>query len=100
VTIGYVRASRLEVAAQDGDNIMRYLLSLGLLIVLCSSSSAAPIHHLRSHRHVVVRPGWTSSFAAVPEAYARARPPIQYDDTPSYNDPSKSGGSTALPIQN
>jgi hypothetical protein len=79
---------------------MRYLLALGVLITLCSSSYAAPVHHLRAHHHVVVRPGWTSSFAAAPEVYVPSRPQVQYDDTPSYNDPSKSGGSTALPIQN
>jgi hypothetical protein len=98
VTIGYVRAPRLKVATQEGDNKMRYLLPLGLLIVLCSSSNAAPMYHSRSHHHVVVRPGWTSSFAAVPEAYATSRPPVEYDDTPSYNDPSKFGGSTALSV--
>jgi hypothetical protein len=77
---------------------MRYLVAFGLLITLCSSSNAAPVHHLRAHHHVVVGPGWTSSFAAVPEAYTPPRPSVQYDDTPSYNDPSRFGGSTALPI--
>ena len=65
---------------------MRYLLPLGLLITLCFPSNAAPVHHLRSHHHVIIRPGWTSSFAAAPEVYATPRPPVQYDDTPSYND--------------
>jgi hypothetical protein len=77
---------------------MRYLLALGLLISLCSPSNAAPVHHSRSYDHVVMRPGWTSSFAAVPETYATSRPSVQYYDTPSYNDPSKFGGSTALPV--
>jgi hypothetical protein len=34
-----------------------------------------------------VVPGWT---------YRAVRPPIHYDDTPSYDDPSKYGGGTAL----
>jgi hypothetical protein len=71
-----------------GANAMRSFLALGLLITLCASASAATMHH--SRHHVIVRPsqGW---------AYAAPRPPIHYDDTPSYNDPSKFGGSAALP---
>jgi hypothetical protein len=70
-------------------NVVRYVLALGLLIILCTSSNAAPVHHSRARHHFVIRPGWTSSFAAVPGAYAPPRPPVHYDDTPSYNDPSK-----------
>jgi hypothetical protein len=79
---------------------MRCVLAVGLLILLCSSSDAASVRHSRWTHHVFVRPGWTSSFAAVPETYAPVQPPVHYDDTPGYNDPSGFGGSTALPIQN
>lgn len=72
---------------------MRVLLALGLLISLGASGSAAAMHH---SRHAIVRhskgyavPGW---------AYAAPRPPTHYDDTPNYNDPSKFGGDTALPV--
>ena len=72
---------------------MRSFLALGLLITLCAPASAAWEQH--SRHHVIVRhsqgyavPGW---------AYAAPRPPLHYDDTPSYNDPSKFGGGTALP---
>ena len=67
---------------------MRSFLAFGLLITLCASASAATVHH--SRHHVIVSPsqGW---------AYAAPRPPVDYDDTPSYNDPSKFGGSAALP---
>jgi hypothetical protein len=67
---------------------MRTFLALGLLITLCASASAATLHHPRYH--VIVHPdlGW---------AYAAPRPAVHYDDTPSYNDPSKWGGSAALP---
>jgi hypothetical protein len=67
---------------------MRSFLAIGLLITLCASASAATVHHARER--VIVRPSeaW---------AYAAPRPPIHYDDTPSYNDPSKYGGSAALP---
>jgi hypothetical protein len=70
-----------------GENTMRSFLALGLLITLCASASAATVHH--SPHHVIVHPGesW---------AYAGPRPPVHYDDTPSYDDPSKYGGSAAL----
>jgi hypothetical protein len=72
---------------------MRSFLALGLLTTLCAPASAATMHHLR---HVAVRP---SQGHAVPaSAYAAPRPPIHYDDTPSYDDPSKSGGDAALPV--
>jgi hypothetical protein len=80
--------------------MMRYVLALGLLPILWASCNAASVHHSRTHHHIVIRPGSTSSFAAVPGAYAPPRPPVHYDDTPSYNDPPKFGGPAALPIQN
>jgi hypothetical protein len=72
---------------------MRNFLALSLLIILGASANAATLHHHNARHHVIVRPGLSSSFAAVPGwAYARPASPIQYDDTPSYNDPSKFGG--------
>jgi hypothetical protein len=67
---------------------MRSLLALGLLITLSASANATTAHHLP--HHVFARPSqaW---------AYAAPRPPVYYDDTPSYDDPSKYGGSAALP---
>lgn len=65
-----------------GANAMRFFLTLGLLITLCASADVATVYH--SRHHVIVRPsqGW---------AY--------YDDAPSYDDPSKFGGSLALPVR-
>jgi hypothetical protein len=71
-----------------GANAMRPFLALGLLIILCASASAATEHHWRHHGIVRHSQGW---------AYAAPRPPAHYDDAPSYNDPSKFGGSAALP---
>ncbi len=68
---------------------MRFFLALGLLITLCASASAATVHHSR-HHVIVHSQGW---------AYAAPRPPIDYDDTPSYDDPSKFGGDQALPVR-
>jgi hypothetical protein len=72
---------------------MRYFLALGLLITLCASANAT-VHHREARHRVIVRPsqgyvvpGWT---------YAAPRPPAHFDDAPSYNDPSKFGGDTAL----
>jgi len=67
---------------------MRTFLAIGLLITLCVSASAATLHHPRYHVMVHSDQGW---------AYAAPRPSVHYDDTPSYNDPSKYGGSAALP---
>ena len=69
---------------------MRPFLTFGPLITRCAPANAATVHH--SRHHVMIRPndGW---------AYAAPRPPIDYDDTPSYDDPSKFGGGTALPVR-
>jgi hypothetical protein len=80
---------------------MRSILVLSLLMTLCASANAATLHHHRTRHHVVIPPGVASSFAAVPGwTYASPRPPVLEDQTPSYDDPSKSGSETALPIQN
>ena len=76
-----------------GAKAMRSFLTLTLLITLCTSASAATVGH---SRHVIVHrsqdyavPGW---------AYATPRSAVHYDDTPSYDDPSKWGGENALPV--
>jgi hypothetical protein len=87
---------------------MRSFLALSLLMILGASASAATVHHtIPRHqviipRHqVIVRPNHRFPGYAVPGwAYAPPPPTVHYGDTPSYNDPSKFGGSTALPIEN
>jgi hypothetical protein len=80
---------------------MRSILALGFVIALSASADAATLHHFRARHHLFMSPDVASSFAAVPDRdYERLPPAIRYDDTPSYDDPSKSGGSTALPIRN
>jgi hypothetical protein len=78
---------------------MRSILVLSMLMMLGTSANAAAPHHHRARHHVFIPPGVASSFAAVP-GRAYAPPSVQYNDTPSYNDPSKFGGPEALPIQN
>ena len=60
----------------------------------------ARMHHSRIWPHAYLSPRVASSFdAASPWDYERLSP-LPHDDTPSYNDPSKFGGSTALPVTN
>jgi hypothetical protein len=70
---------------------MRSLLAVGLLITLCASAGAAQARH---SRHIIVRP--SHGYVIPGWAYKAVRPPVRYDDTPSYDDPSKYGGGTAL----
>ena len=63
------------------------LIGTGLLITLCGSANAATVHRSKP-RHVQ---GLPFHYAVPP------RPAVHYDDIPSYNDPSKFGGGTALP---
>ena len=78
---------------------MRSILVLGLLIALTASADAATMRHSRTWHHLAISHRVASSFDAAPGwDYQRLSPPLRYDDTPSYNDPSKFGGSTALPI--
>jgi hypothetical protein len=62
------------------------LIGTGLLITLCGSANAATVHRSKP-RH---DQGLSFHYTVPP------RPPFHYDDTPSYNDPSKFGGGTAL----
>jgi hypothetical protein len=83
---GALRASN-ENRMFIGANTMRPFLILGLLITLCAPANAVTDNH--SGHHVVVHPspGW---------AYTAPRPRIDYDDTPSYDDPSKFGGGRGI----
>ena len=75
---------------------MRYFLVLGLFTGLCTSVTATTLHHSREHvEHVIVHSNHTDRLLS---AYGAAGPSVDYDDTPSYNDPSKYGGGTALPV--
>jgi hypothetical protein len=80
---------------------MRSVLVLGLLIAVSASAQAATAHHHYTRHHVFISPRVASSFNAIPGwVYEPPRPSIRYDDAPpSYNDPSKFGGSEALPVQ-
>jgi hypothetical protein len=75
---------------------MRTLLTAGFLISLTACASAAPMHGIHTRHRVVAHHGQAVSlgdFAVPRDAYAAPRPPV-YNDTPSYNDPSKFGGQS------
>jgi hypothetical protein len=48
-------------------------------------------HHLRNARQYISIDRPSQGYAVPGRAYAGPRPPVHYDDTPSYNDPSKNG---------
>ena len=74
---------------------MRALLALGLLITLCASASAATVHH--THHPVFIPSSVANSFAAVPAGYPTItmthQPSFYTPGAPSYDDPSKLGGT-------
>jgi hypothetical protein len=83
---------------------MRFILATGItltgvLITSCVSASAAAVHHARPrvahygvyHPHAGVRGAW-ARFPGPGESYETPRLPGRFDDTPSYDDPSKRGG--------
>jgi hypothetical protein len=87
----------MRLPIYDRSKSMRFILALGLLIALGTSADAATLRHARTWHHI--SPRVASSFAAVPGwGTERLSPSVRYDDTPSYNDPSKFGGSAALPV--
>ena len=79
---------------------MRSVTVFCLLTALCASADAATAHRSKP-LHVIVRDkrGLSLGFTAPGWTVERARPPIHYRQTPSYDDPSKYGGGEAKPIQ-
>ena len=75
---------------------MRSLLSLGLLLALCASASAATVHH---PRHDLIAHS-SEAFLGYAVPHAAAGPTVRYDDTPSYDDPSKFGGEAPSSVAN
>jgi hypothetical protein len=84
-----------------GENAMRSVLALGLLIALCASANAATRGHYAKSGHVIVHP----SQAVIPsyltpggvQIYRDDSVPgglrTYHDDPPAYDDPSKFGGA-------
>ena len=73
---------------------MRSLLSLAVLMALCASANAATVNHARHH----LVAGSSEAFLGYAVPHAAAGPTVRYNDTPSYDDPSKFGGEAPLPV--
>jgi hypothetical protein len=76
---------------------MRALLTAGFLMSLTACASAVPIHGRQARHRAVIHHGPVVSLGdlVIPRgAYAGPRPPISFNDTPSYDDPSKFGGQS------
>lgn len=79
-------------------------LSIFAAAVVLSALTATPVAFAKGYHHVRKAPRYVSivrhsqGYALQGWAYAAPRLPVHNNDTPSYNDPSKFGGSTALPV--
>ena len=93
-----VQRASYRSGGTNGENAMRSVTALCLLITLCASTDAAAAHRSRP-LHVIVRDkhGLNLGFAA--PGWTRSGPRIHYRETPSYDDPSKYGGGEARPVQ-
>ena len=64
-------------------------LSIFAAVAVLSALTATPVAFAKEYYH---------GREAIPRwSYAAPRSLVQFDGTPSYNDPSKYGGGTALP---
>jgi hypothetical protein len=91
---GAVCTSHDKDGSAIGANAMRSVLALGLLMTLCAAANAATVHHSKPRHLVRPNQGLTFGHAVSGWAYAPPRQPVQFHDTPSYNDPSKFGGQS------
>jgi hypothetical protein len=79
-------------------------LSVFTAAAVLSALATTPVAFAKAHHHVRKAPQYISidrpsqGYAVPGWAYAGPRASVHYDDTPSYNDPSKFGGGEALPV--
>jgi len=77
-------------------------LSIFAAAAVLSALATTPMAFAKEHHRVHEAPQYLSidrpGHSAPGWAYAGPRPPVHYDDTPSYDDPSKFGGGEALPV--
>jgi hypothetical protein len=71
-------------------------LSVFAAAAVLSTLATTPVAFAKEHHHVRKAPLYISTVPGW--AYAGPRASVHYDDTPSYNDPSKFGGGEALPV--
>jgi hypothetical protein len=78
-------------SCHDGANAMRLVFALGLLMALSASADAVTVHHARHGHHVSFQHAYSfrHAYGMVPRFVVPPR--VYYNDTPSYDDPSKLG---------
>jgi hypothetical protein len=78
-----------QAAIQEPGNFAFFHPNADVLNAGVPTNSYASIPSAQGSIHAAVRKAGTRQHVA---------PPVRYDETPSYSDPSQFGGSTALPI--
>jgi hypothetical protein len=79
-------------------------LSIFAVAAVLSAITATPVAFAKEHHPIGKAPRYinfvrpNSSYGIPQWSYAAHWPPSHHDAPPSYNDPSKFGGSTALPV--
>ena len=72
-------------------------LSIFASAAVLSVLTATPVAFAKEHHHVRKAPQYVN--IVIPRwSYAALRPLVHHDATPTYDDPSKFGGSTALAV--
>ena len=72
------------------------IFAVAAVLSTLAVASTTEIAFAKEHHHVRKAPQYISTVPGW--AYAGPRASVHYDDTPSYNDPSKFGGDSALPV--
>jgi len=68
-------------------------------LAINSAAIAQKHHHTHNMMRYVGIARSNQRFLILRRSYLAARPTVHYDDTPSYDDPSRFGGGEALPVK-
>jgi hypothetical protein len=99
-----MKTSDRIVAQRKRRSFQMSRLSMFAAAAVLSALTAIPVAFAKEHHHVRKAPRYISmvrpsrGYILQGWAYAAPRLPVHNNDTPSYNDPSKFGGPTALPV--
>jgi len=68
-------------------------------LAIASAAFAQKHHHTHNMPRYAGIARSSQRYLILRRSYLAARPTVQHDDTPSYDDPSKFGGGEALPVK-
>ena len=68
-------------------------------LAIVPAAFAQKHHHTHNTLRYVGIARSTQRILIMRRSYLAARPTVHYDDTPSYDDPSRFGGGEALPVK-